>query len=427
MAQQYADAQHPPNADHRGEEPTTPIDIGPAGISVTLDAWGPEFDLFTTLYDTTTATWGDEPTRSGDQPCPHGDHGPYSHYESWEHITSWCKLTEPQRAFLDNAFKGGTLQQDLEGINFWFTIDGVSRAFTHEFVRTRLGAAFKQHGGRDNDWRHRRWTMTESIDRMCTACETDESNDGYPHGAEVLYTLGKRHCITDWKPIDHLLSHDPPDRTIRQTIADYLEDGKRLYAAMVDAGIPWQDARRVLPIGTQTYVHGIYNYVGFRGAAANRLEFIMDWEINCVFQLMLREVRMKCPPIMSKYLGSHSDLNGRAMFDRLQLCPPDGKYPSTTIRCATCGHHEGNHVAYEPTSGPTIDGEMVCEVCERVGGDISPLHKFMPEDMLPRVFRREQQPFFVLHPDSMAGGPVQWLWTNGHYKDIEKQLTVNGV
>jgi hypothetical protein len=24
-------------------------------------------------------------------------------------------------------------------------------------------------------------------------------------------------------------------------------------------------------------------------------------------------------------------------------------------------------------------------------------------------------PFFVLHPDSMAGGPIEWIPTNGKY------------
>jgi thymidylate synthase ThyX len=438
----YEDNQHPPNAHFPGEEPTTGIDIGPAGIKVSLDTWGPQEHLFTTLYDTTTATWGNAPTRSASQSClfdPKSTRAEWEdHLKGWEHKTGWCRLDPAQQKFLEGAFAGKSLQQDLEGINLWFTIDGVSRAFTHEFVRTRIGAAFKQHGGRDNDWRHRHWTMTESMERMCEA-DDKRLDDG--QRPELIDD--KRHPIVNWDAIDRyicsdeecLSSHKVPglrphghplhrDR-IRQRIYEYLKEGKRLYAAMVDAGVAWQDARRVLPIGTQTYVHGIYNYVGLRGAAANRLEFIMDWEINCVFQLMLREIKMKLPPIMSQFLGSHSDIAGKAMFDRLQLCPPDGKYPSTTIRCKTCGHHEANHRRYEHPVDGLMKDEMVCEACERghhVKSYCAPLHRFIPEDTLPRVFRREQQPFWVLHPSSMAGGPIRWLWTNGHYHDIDAQL-----
>jgi thymidylate synthase ThyX len=343
-----------------------------------------------------------------------------AHRRGWAHRTGWCCLTEAQQAIVENAFAGGSLQQDLEGINFWFTIDGVSRAFTHEFVRTRLGAAFKQHGGRDNDWRHRHWTMTESMERVCAE---QEINDEHGTGQDVSYGSGKRHPIIDWKPIDKYLTEAQfrVNDSLREAIYAYLQEGKHLYAALVDAGVAWQDARRLLTIGSQTYIHGIYNYVGLRGAAANRLEFIMDWEINCVFQLMVREIKMKCPPIMSKYLGSHSDLAGRAMFDRLQLCPPDGKWPSTTIVCFTCGHTEANHLPH-----PDTNDLRMCEACERGDhprGFMSSLHQFVPEDTLPRIFRREQQPFFVLHPDSMAGGPIKWLWTNGHYRDIDAQMT----
>jgi len=148
--------------------------------------------------------------------------------------------------------------------------------------------------------------------------------------------------------------------------------GRNLYAALVDAGIPWEDARRLLWMGTATYIHIDYNYIAFRDMQANRLEHIMDWEINCVAQLMQREVRMKCPPLLSKYLGSHSDLAGVAKFAGLQSWPPDGKHP-------------------------------------------------IPPGMesLPREHRPEQNPYWVLHPSSMAGGPIQWVPTNGTYPHEE--------
>ena len=103
----------------------------------------------------------------------------------------------------------------------------------------------------------------------------------------------------------------------------------------------------------------------------------MDWEFNCVAQLMLREIKIHCPPLLSRYLGSHSDKAERAKFAGLESWPPDGKYP----------------VPFEHLS-------------------------------TPRTHRPEQMPFFVLHPASMAGGPVQWIPTNGRYPhEVLAQLT----
>ena len=184
---------------------------------------------------------------------------------------------------------------------------------------------------------------------------------------------------------------------------------------MVDAGIPWQDARRVLFMGMQTYIHDQYNYLALSGVLANRLEHIMDWEFNCVAQLMLREVKMKCPPLLSKYLGSHSDKAKAAKFAGLESWPPDRKYQSPYDVCKKCGHAASNH--HQQQTMMTFVSELVCTECEREGNKakVGPMHLFEPVDRLTRQHRSEQNPFFVLHPDSMAGGPIVWIPTNGTY------------
>jgi thymidylate synthase ThyX len=438
----YADAKHRPHAVHTGEEPTLEITHGPKSLVVQLDSWGPKENLFPPLYDALQSNWGDEPSNTTGRTCPlHFDGLGYDpmtsleridHEESWQHQTGWCRLLDDERAYVESCFAGKTLQQALERLTFSFRVEGVTRAFTHEFVRARIGSGFMQHGGRDNDWRHRKWTMPETMERMCEAYTAGSPDHGAP---DVPSQPGKLHCIVNWKSIDeymldHVREYIGGDDSIRDAIETHLREGKRLYSALVDAGIPWQDARRVLPIGTQTYIHGDFNYVALKGVLANRLEHIMDWEINCVAQLMLREIHIHCPPMFAQYLGSHSDLAGKAMFERLESWPPDGKYPATTVICQLCAHAETNHHPYnEDLKGRTLlPNEMVCEVCERMGRDAThaPLHQFVPVDKVPRQHRREQMPFFVLHPDSMKGGPIQWLWTNGNYQDIKQQLEVTG-
>jgi thymidylate synthase ThyX len=356
----FSDATHRPHAIHTGEIPRVPITYGPDSLQVTLDTWGPQESLFPALYDALQANWGEDPSRTIED---RDFNGPDVRVPArWASLTGWNRLTDVQRTYVESCFAGRTLQQVLEGISFHFCIDGVSRAFTHQNVRTRLGAGFMQHGGRDNDWRHRAWTMPETVRRACDA-----------YAKFGTSSAGQSHCVTNWTPINEYVIRETdlsltPSMSLSRVIREHLDRGKRLYAALVDAGIPWQDARRVLPMGTQTYIHDEYNYLALAGVLANRLEHVMDWEFNCVAQLMLREIKIHCPPLLSKYLGSHSDKAGVAKFAGLESWPPDGKYP--------------------------VPDEHASK---------------------PRTHRPEQMPFFVLHPASMAGGPVQWIPTNGRY------------
>jgi thymidylate synthase ThyX len=406
----YEDAKHRPHAIHTGEEPENRVTYGPESLRVTLDRWGPIDNLFTSMYDALQANWGEHPSRTVDR----GTH-PGVNDQEWscdDRVdsdlnvrTGWRWLSPLERDYVESCFAGKTLQQVLEGVTFDFCIDGVSRAFTHQNVRTRLGAGFMQHGGRDNDWRHRAWTMPETMRRMCLAWEFQGDDDP---------SNGLNHCIVDWKPLNTIVGEQDH---IQNVIEDHINNCRKLYAALVDAGIPWQDARRVLPIGMQTYIHDQYNYLALAGVLANRLEHIMDWEFNCVAQLMLREIKMKCPPLLSKYLGSHSDKAKQAKFAGLESWPPDRKYPSPYDDCERCGHASSNHRPYR--GADALPNEMVCSVCEHEHIHMAPQHVFRPVDRLHRQHRSEQMPFFVLHPDSMAGDPIKWIPTNGQYPHEE--------
>lgn len=416
----YEDAKHRPHAIHTGEEPSNPITDAVSSLRVTLDRWGPVTNLFTSMYDALQANWGESPSRTinrrGQQRTYVENDGRV--FGEFYEETGWCYLTSDERDYVEACFAGKTLQQVLEGVTFDFCIDGVSRAFTHQNVRTRLGAGFMQHGGRDNDWRHRPWTMPETMRRMCEChgkgLENLESR--YAPPIEGMKTgMALEHCVSDWNPIDEYCNttfhFDGFSDDIRGRIEHHIAGGRKLYAALVDAGIPWQDARRVLFMGMQTYIHDQYNYLALQGVLANRLEHIMDWEFNAVAQLMLREIKMKCPPLLSMYLGSHSDKAKSAKFAGLESWPPDGKYPNPYERCKTCGHSEGNHTS------------ELCEACAREGRyadgyavpSMNSVHRYEGVDTRPRQHRAEQMPFFVLTPKAMAGGPIEWIPTNGKY------------
>lgn len=390
------DAGHRPHADHRGRPVhRNNVTEGPESIRVTLDAWGPSENVFPAIYDALQANWGDAPSRT-----VNADTYTNADAEAMAFPASgWHRLSPSQRAYVESCFAGQTLQQVLEGITFNFTIDGVTRAFTHQHVRSRMGAAFMQHGGRDNDWRNRNWTMPETIRRACTVFSGSGMETAQQRWDAISSTP---HCLDNPEALLQYLDENMRS-SLREQIMDVLFESRKLYAALVDAGIPWQDARRVLPIGTQTYIHDVYNYIALKGMLANRLEFIMDWENNCVAQLMKREVIMKCPPIFGKYLMSHSDKGRKAAYAGLDSWPPDGKWPVPDPTCLHCGHSGANHV--QPG--------YYCEACIR---ERTSCPGYMPKK-ITRAHRPEQNPFWVLAPESMAGGPIRWIATNGVFPE----------
>ena len=49
-------------------------------------------------------------------------------------------------------------------------------------------------------------------------------------------------------------------------------------------------------------------------------------------------------------------------------------------------------------------------------------HHYQGADLLRREHRPEQNPYWVLHPDAMNGGPIVWVPTNGTYPEELKSL-----
>ena len=360
----YDDHWHRPHADHRDEPPCTVVTNGPSGIQVTLDTWGPnDGKTFATILAEAQSNWGEEPvTPMSDEQLTH---------EDWNVI----------RCILD----GMHLQNALELLSFSFRIEGVTRACTHELVRTRVGASFAQHGGRDNDWRMRKFTRPETVNRAIV-----EDAGLLPHDLRSAVDLDRYYQSVDSysKTVQGFQPGYTPayeNMTLEEMEAAVLTMSKMFYAALVDAGVPWQDARRYLPIGSQTYIHANYNYVALRGVIAHRTEHMaVDWEIDCVSQLMVREIYRKCPAVLAHALKSHSDKARVNRFSTLYSWPPNGKHPTP-----------GN---YDPDRKTT--------------------------------FRREQAPFWILDPMNLIRYdiPIRWIPTNGEWPwDLYESLYQEAV
>jgi thymidylate synthase (FAD) len=141
----------------------------------------------------------------------------------------------------------------LEQVWFEFGISGVSRAFSHQFVRHRMGISFEQQSQRYVTFKGGRfpYTVPESVKKA-----------GFQGRLEAAFT-----------------------------------DLAGLYDAMVQAGVPAEDARFVLPNATQTNFKVTVNFLELLHIADLRLCTRAQWEFRKVVAMMRGEVMRRFPEL----------------------------------------------------------------------------------------------------------------------------------
>lgn len=139
----------------------------------------------------------------------------------------------------------------LAQVWFEFGISGVTRAFSHQFVRHHIGISFEQQSQRYVTYK-----------------------DGtYP------YTLPPS--------VDRAGMSDTFNRAIEAAGAAYLE--------LIEAGVPAEDARFLLPNATNTNFKVSVNYLELMHIADQRLCTRAQWEFRKVVALMRAEVKRQFP------------------------------------------------------------------------------------------------------------------------------------
>ena len=153
--------------------------------------------------------------------------------------------------FLDKIMSLGH-HSVLEHASFTFGIDGISRVTSHQLVRHRI-ASFSQQSQR----------YVSLKDRLATVM---------PQSIE-----------------------ERPE--LRQLFASCMADLQKAYAAMVDAGIPAEDARYILPNATQTNIIMTMNARELLHFFALRCCERAQWEIRGMAVEMLKLVKGVAPVI----------------------------------------------------------------------------------------------------------------------------------
>ena len=145
----------------------------------------------------------------------------------------------------------------LEQVVFEFGIAGVSRAFSHQFVRHRIGISFEQQSQRYVTYKG--GTFPYSVPRTV-----------------------ERAGLTD-------------------DMAALFAQAGALYEKMVEAGVPAEDARFLLPNATNTNFKITVNFASLLHIADLRLCTRAQWEFRKVISLMRAEV-VKVAPELGRQL-----------------------------------------------------------------------------------------------------------------------------
>ena len=159
---------------------------------------------------------------------------------------------EQMQEFIEKRLETGHASP-LEHVWFEFAIAGVSRAFSHQFVRHHIGISFEQQSQRYVAFKK----------------------------GEFPYTV--------------------PDTVKRAGFGEKMEDAfdrlGDLYQEMLDAGIPAEDARFLIPNAANTNFKIVVNFLELLHICDLRLCTRAQWEFRQVASQMRAEINRKFPEL----------------------------------------------------------------------------------------------------------------------------------
>ena len=157
----------------------------------------------------------------------------------------------------------------LEHFTMTFAVSGVSRALTHQLVRHRIGISYSQQSQRYVNMEEFEYVTPASMDDRVIV----ESYDFFANRDVYI--------------------------TIRKEYADIMEYLRKCYKRMVDAGIPEEDARYILPNACCTNIIVTVNARELRHIAEERMCAKAQWEIRELVTEMVRQAKEVAPTLFA--------------------------------------------------------------------------------------------------------------------------------
>lgn len=194
----------------------------------------------------------------------------------------------------------GTIQSSWEFVDYTFLLQGVSRAFTHQFVRTRTGS-YAMESQRAVDKTGFEYHLPEAF-------RDDES--------EVIVATQECAGVYENNRIDDLSK--PGD--VYDWTMGAIDQG---YTRMVQLGAKLGDARGVLPTNVATNIVAKFNLRTLADMGKLRLCYRTQGEYQTVFREMRRLVIEK-HPWTENFINVHCVAVGTCAFPHFKECPIKG-------------------------------------------------------------------------------------------------------
>lgn len=195
--------------------------------------------------------------------------------DSLEDIQNWSE--ERKQSELDYMLK--TIQSSWEFVDYTFLIEGVSRAFTHQFVRTRTGS-YAQQSQRTVEMEDFGFVIPENISNNIMRKEAYNT---------IMEQIQK--CYT------YLINYEDT---------------------------PPQDARGILPTNIETSIVAKFNLRTLSDMAHKRLCPRTQGEYQKVFKAMRAKI-ISVHPYFEKFLRVFCATYGVCQFPNFKECPIKGK------------------------------------------------------------------------------------------------------
>jgi thymidylate synthase (FAD) len=172
----------------------------------------------------------------------------------FDRATTGQVATDKQQDLIRRVIESGH-GSTIEHIVFTFAISGVTRTLSHQLVRHRAGVAFDQQSQRYLNYKRPSYMVPGSL-------------------------------------------ADAPEE-MRDRFTAEMDESLAFYGEMLEAGIPGEDARFVMPNATRTNLIMTANLRALIHMSGLRLCTMAQWEIRRLFQLIRHEVFAVSP-----FLGS---------------------------------------------------------------------------------------------------------------------------
>ncbi len=200
----------------------------------------------------------------------------------------------PERKAEELRYMRNTIQSSWEFVDYIFAIEGVTRAFTHQLVRHRVGTSFAQQA--------QRVVNMQGFDYLATGDVTG----GLPDHAK--HTDG----VNDYVSVD--LTHSSDSELYEQG----MDAINVVYTAMTKRGVKPQDARGILPTNVLTNIVFKANLRTLHDMALKRLCVKAQGEFQDVFDGIVAAVVAE-HPWAGDFLKVQCAWNGTCLFPSLPV------------------------------------------------------------------------------------------------------------